>query len=159
METISSYLADDHHRCDKLLATVCASIRAGQWHQAERELCDFTDALERHLQLEDVIVFPAFEKALARAGGADKPPFGQMHIEHLRMRAVTKRMADSHIVHDARAFLDHAHTLALALCLHGEREEGVLYPLIDRMLQTQRDEIIAEMRAFGAFDHLMSTIP
>lgn len=157
METISSYLADDHHRCDKLLAKACTSVRAGEWPQAARDLSDFTDALERHLQLEDMIVFPAFEKALIRINGSASLPTAQMNTEHQRMRAVARRMSDSQATHDAGAFLDHAHTLALSLCLHGEKEEGVLYPLIDRMLQGQRDDVISAMRAFGAFDHLTST--
>ena len=156
MDTIASYLADDHHRCDALLTRACASVRAARWTQAVRELADYADAIERHLLLEERIIFPAFEAAIARVAGKAVPPTAEMRAEHLRIRAVVQRMRNSLHGCDTVAFFDHADSLALFISLHSEKEEGMLYPLIDRMLQHQREELVAAMTAFGAFDAMLS---
>jgi len=150
--TISGYLEADHVRCDALFAPARDAVRHGRWAQADHALAAFRHALERHLLIEERIVFPAFESALRNT----LTPTAAMRSEHLRIRGVAQRLADALRARDAEAFLNHADTLGVVLYQHGEKEEGVLYPMIERILQRTSADIVAAMRAFGACDIVAS---
>lgn len=148
MDTLSSYLTDDHERCDALMRYVGKSIGEGQWLQARHAMAAFHDALERHLLIEERILFAAFEEALGRAAS----PTAAMRSEHLRIRAVLQRMSESVKERDGRAFGIHAEVLLLVLHQHSEKEEGVLYPMIERVLARRSQDVLARMRAFGVHE-------
>ena len=145
METLSSYLAADHERCDALMRRLGASISDSQWLRARNEMAAFHEALERHLLIEERVLFAAFEEALGHAVG----PTAAMRSEHLRIRAVAQRMSESVKERDGRAFAIHAEVLLLVLHQHSEKEEGVLYPMIERVLGRRCQDVLARMRAFG----------
>lgn len=152
MDTIGGYLEADHARCDALFVPARDGVRAGRWQQADHALAAFRHALERHLLIEERIVFPAFENALHNT----LTPTAAMRSEHLRIRGVVQRLADSLRGRDAEAFLAHADTLGVVLYQHSEKEEGVLYPMIERVLARTRADILSAMRAFGAHDVVAS---
>jgi iron-sulfur cluster repair protein YtfE (RIC family) len=148
METITSHLAGDHARCDALFAQALKCVAASQWSEAAVEFAGFGYALERHLVMEERIVFPAFEKAVRSTTG----PTSIMRSEHLRIRGIVQRLSDSVDERDAKQFFDHADTLRITLQQHGEKEEGVLYPMIERLLGARQCELVASMVEFGAID-------
>lgn len=148
MDTLSGYLADDHERCDVLMRKVGNSVADGQWLQARHAMAAFQDALERHLLVEERILFPAYESALGRAVG----PTAAMRSEHLRIRAVAQRMVESVQERDGRAFAIHAEVLLLVLHQHHEKEEGVLYPMIERVLVHRSGDVLAQMRSFASYE-------
>ena len=148
MDTIGSYLEQDHARCDALLLQAQQSVRGASWRQARLDIAAFQHALERHLLVEERILFPAFERALGRAVS----PTATMRTEHLRIRAVAQRLSDTVGAGDMEAFVTHAESLLLVLHQHSEKEEGVLYPMIERVLARSSAELVVAMRAFGAYD-------
>ncbi|MES3022928.1 MAG: hemerythrin domain-containing protein [Pseudomonadota bacterium] len=148
MDTLSGYLAEDHRHCDTLMRRAGACALHGQWPQARDATAAFQNALERHLMVEERILFPAFEQAIGHAAS----PTGAMRAEHLRIRAVAQRMADSVQARDRDAFATHAEVLLLALHQHAEKEEGVLYPMIERVLAPRGRQVLAAMREFTALD-------
>ena len=89
METIREYLGADHKRCDDLFVLAETSASQRQWDDAIRYFQAFHDGLERHLQMEETILFPEFERITGNAAG----PTGMMRIEHQQMRLVTERMS------------------------------------------------------------------
>jgi len=145
METLSSYLAADHDHCDALMRSADEQVRAGHWLAARQAMGAFQGALERHLLVEERVLFPAFEAALGRATS----PTDAMCGEHLRIRAVAQRMAESVIDRDGRAFAIHAEVLLLVLHQHGEKEEGVLYPMMERVLGDRCQDVLEQMRSFA----------
>lgn len=150
MDTIGSYLAHDHTRCDALLGPARAAVRDGHWAQAGRALAEYSHALERHLLIEERIVFPAYERVLGR----EIAPTAASRADHLRIRAQAQRLSNALHACDAGAFLDHADTLEALLGQHGEKEEAVLYPMIERVLARSCLDLVGAMRAFGALDAL-----
>ncbi|WP_167079985.1 hemerythrin domain-containing protein [Massilia aquatica] len=152
MDTIGSYLEADHVRCDALFADARRAVRKGLWREAGHAFATFCHALERHLLMEERIVFPAFERAI----GAASAPTASMRSEHLRIRGVVQRLSNSLRERDTEAFLDHANTLGIVLYQHSEKEEGVLYPMIERVLAPSRHKLVAAMRDFGALDQMAS---
>ncbi len=148
MQTLGNYLTDDHERCDLLLRRTERLVGAGQWSEARREVAAFQYALERHLLIEERIVFPAFEAALGHAVS----PTDAMRAEHLRIRAVAQRLTDAVAALSAQDFVKHAETLLLTMHQHSEKEEGVLYPMVERVLARRCQDLLGAARAFGAWD-------
>ncbi len=148
MESLSTYLTDDHERCDVLLRRTQRFVGAGHWQEARREVGAFQYALERHLLIEERIIFPAFESALGHAVS----PTAAMRAEHLRIRAVAQRLSDAVAALSAEEFVKHAETLLLTMHQHSEKEEGVLYPMIERVLARRCPDLLGAARAFGAWD-------
>lgn len=148
METLSGYLAGDHHHCDALMRRAAACIQHGQWPDARRAVLDFQGALERHLLIEERVLFPAFEQAF----GDEQCPTRALRVEHLRIRGMAQRLVNAVQETDRHAFATHAEVLLLTMHQHGEKEEGVLYPMIERVLGARCKDVVAAMRAFGNFD-------
>lgn len=147
METIGSYLEHDHARCDALLRQAQQAVRSASWRQARLDMAAFQHALERHLLVEERILYPAFERAIGKAVS----PTAAMRAEHLRIRAVAQRLSDTVAARDMGGFVIHAEALLLVLHQHSEKEEGVLYPMIERVLARSSAELVGAMQAFGSY--------
>lgn len=141
METIREYLGADHKRCDDLFVRAETSASQRQWQEAIEYFQDFHDGLERHLQMEETILFPEFERITGNAAG----PTGMMRIEHQQMRLVTERMSYALGRRDEDDFLGHAETLNILMQQHNLKEENILYPMIDKVLQQGRAELLDAM--------------
>lgn len=148
MDTITSYLAQDHARCDALFRTAQQSVRGARWRQAGLDMAAFQHALERHLLIEERILFPAFERAIGR----EVSPTAAMRTEHLRIRGVAQRLSNTVATGDMATFIKHAEALLLVMHQHSEKEEGVLYPMIERVLARSSADLVASMQAFGEYD-------
>jgi iron-sulfur cluster repair protein YtfE (RIC family) len=137
MESISARMARHHERCDGLFAA------------AETELSDagplamFREELERHLACEESVLFPAFERATGMLDG----PTAVMRGEHARMRALLDRLAAARQGGDADGYAGLADTLFVLMQQHDRKEEDILYPMCDRALAHDLDEIGARIDA------------
>ena len=152
MDTLFSYLTDDHARCDALLRSTQQCVGAAHWAAARREVAAFRCALERHLLIEERIIFPAYESAL----GNTVSPTRALCGEHGRIRAVAQRMAEAIEALSAQDFVTHAEALLLTMHVHSEKEEGVLYPMFERVLARRCPDLLSAARAFGAWDERAS---
>ncbi|RJG09374.1 hemerythrin domain-containing protein [Massilia cavernae] len=148
METLASYLEQDHVHCDALFRATNESACAGRWPQATREMAAFQHALERHLLIEERILYPAYENALGHAAG----PTLSMRAEHLRIRAVVQRLTDAVRAQDRVAFFNHADAFLLMMHQHSEKEEGIVYPRIARVLAHASNDLLSAMRAYGTYE-------
>ena len=152
MDNLGSYMTQDHGRCDALFRQTQHAVGRADWRQARGDIAAFQCALERHLLIEERIIFPAFERAIGSAVG----PTAAMRAEHLRIRAVAQRLCNAVGARDAQAFVNHADALLLVLHQHSEKEEGVLYPMIERILARSCQDLLGTIRAFGAWDECAS---
>ncbi|MEO7496166.1 MAG: hemerythrin domain-containing protein [Massilia sp.] len=144
MNTFASYLEDDHAHCDACLKQTNAAVREGHWDLAAERMAAFVHGLERHLLIEERFVFTPFEQVL----GEVESPTTSMRAEHQRIRAVVQRLAGAVEARDGTAFVNHADSLLLLMHQHSEREEGLLYPLIQRVLAQRRIDPVAAIRAY-----------
>lgn len=145
MDSMGSFLVDDHARCDRLLRLAIEAAGIGQWASARIIIGDFAASLERHLLLEERIVFPAFERKFSHA----VLPTVALRSEHLRIRAVVQRLRDSASQHDHEGFITHADALLLVMHQHSEIEERMLYPMIERALGRAASDLVLSMKRFG----------
>lgn len=148
MDTLGTFLASDHERCDALLRATQRSVAAAAWPQARCDVAAFQRALDRHMLIEERVIFSAFERAVGHA----MSPTGAMRAEHLRIRVLVQRLADAVEANSTHDFVKHAEALLLTMHLHSEREEGVLYPVIERMLGSRCADLLDAARNFGALD-------
>lgn len=148
MDSFSDYLTKDHASWEAMFRAAQQAVSGARWRQAGEHMAAFQHALERHLLIEERILFPAFERAI----GSALSPTAAMRSEHLRIRAVAQRLANTVNSGDMASFIRHAEALLLVLHQHSEKEEGVLYPMIERVLAHRSAGLVAEMQAFGEYD-------
>lgn len=136
-----TFFSDDHRECDDLWAVVEAAANVKDESKAKSSFAEFAQRLERHLKLEEEILFPAFEAATGMRGG----PTAVMRSEHVRMRAVVAEMERRLGSGDLEGLLDQGDTLLMLIQQHNAKEEGMLYPMAEQHLQSQWDAIAAQL--------------
>ena len=142
MHTVTDYMSTDHKHCDDVFAALENSVKNGRWDAAAETFKEFTEAMQVHFAMEEEVLFPAFEQATGSSAG----PTAVMRGEHLQMRDIFDELRDALDRNDAADFAGVADTLNIMLQQHNMKEEGILYPMADRMLSASRDSLLTEMR-------------
>lgn len=142
-ETIASYLAADHRRCDHLLAACEEAVSAGAWEATDAAAASLRDAMLRHFGLEEDLLFPQLEQASPMSSG----PAQVMRAEHRQMRQLLEDLDQAVRDRDPDACLGGLETLHLLVQQHNAKEEGILYPLSDAALGAAADALLGRMRA------------
>ena len=142
MGAVSEFFSRDHRRCDELFAAAEAAVHSGDWGESQRLGAAFTDALQRHLRMEEQGLFPA----VSAISGAADGPIGVMRREHEQMRAVIRQLTAAIAGRNAETWLGLADTLMVLLQQHNMKEEGILYPMADRMLADRVEETLRRCR-------------
>ncbi|MCE5181411.1 MAG: hemerythrin domain-containing protein [Betaproteobacteria bacterium] len=146
METISSYMSGDHHRCDELFAQAEAAASGQDWAAIATDLHAFLDSMHHHFKMEEEVLFPAFEQRTGMTMG----PTQVMRMEHVQMRELFDAMADAVKQQDRDEFLGQAETLLVMMQQHNMKEEQMLYHMADQALAGETAETLQKMRAVGA---------
>jgi iron-sulfur cluster repair protein YtfE (RIC family) len=132
MDTITSVLTEDHRYADDLFAAAARAAADGVWNECERQLQHFRAALETHMKIEEETLFPAFEQATGSKAG----PTAVMRHEHRQMLALLDDLAGATGARDAKRFDSLAQSFMTVLNMHSAKEETVLYPMCDRVVDT-----------------------
>ena len=146
MQSFFDYLSADHHRCDELFAEAEAAVGRRDWAVGTVKFQAFRAAMLRHLDMEESVLFPAFEARMGHAGG----PTRVMCNEHAQMRELLGSMADSVTAADDEDYAGLAETLLWLMQQHNVKEEQILYPMSDQLLADARSELIGRMAAVPA---------
>ena len=144
MSSIGSVLTPEHNRCDELFATAENAVAAGDWENAPACFDEFRTATERHFQVEEEMLFPAFEMRTGSRSG----PTQIMREEHRQIRDLLGRMRVDIDRCDAEDYLGRAETLFTLMRQHNIKEEQILYRLADQALAAERDAFVARLRDF-----------
>jgi hemerythrin-like domain-containing protein len=142
-ETISNYLAWDHHRLDGMLGGVTGLVDDGDLEEAARQFAEYEQALQRHIRVEEEILFPLF----ARRTGMSEGPTRVMISEHAVIREAIDMMRVALERGRGGDYYDGKELLDNTMPEHAVKEERILYPAIDGALsQAERSEMIARLR-------------
>lgn len=141
MNKVSKYLEHDHARCDNLYVRAVASVAARDWDQAAIRFPEFSEALRLHMEMEELVIYPAFEEVLGTTTG----PTQTMRAEHKLLCEILHRLTEAIKRRNVIEFSDHADTFRLTTQQHNLKEEGMLFPLIDMMLRHRYDELVQAM--------------
>ncbi len=129
-DNVTAYLSWDHARLDALLHEAGVRVADGRWPDAVESHTLFERGMQRHIRLEEEIVFPLFE---ARSGIVDGPT-AVMRDEHRCMRRALSLMRAGIDAEDADGYAEALSFLNSVRPDHDAREESILYPMTDRLL-------------------------
>jgi len=147
--SIADFLGTDHRRLGELWRDFLQQLRAGNLERVRSRLAEYLVGLRYHIRVEEEVLFPTFE---ARSGMRDAGPTAVMRHEHREIEAVLKKLAALTKAQDcgiiARTIQDQRLDPSALLRSHDAKEENVLYPMSDHMLnQNERRELILRMQA------------
>jgi hypothetical protein len=137
--TTMSYLSWDHRHLDHALTAAREHVDRDHLAAARLAVEEYARGLERHLRIEEELVFPVFEARTGMSGG----PTALMREEHRAMRVALAMMRDGVGRGDPEGFRAGLRFLHTILPEHNAKEH-VLYPTVDRLLTP------AERAAFTA---------
>ena len=143
MHTILDFLGSDHRACDDLFASAEAAVAKKNWDSAGDLFGRFQAAMARHLAMEEEVLFPAFEAPTGNSMG----PTQVMRMEHAQMRSLLQDMASAVSAGNQNGFLGLSETLNMLMQQHNLKEENMLYPMSDRVLDSERNGLIRAMEA------------
>jgi len=136
---VTDYLAWDHDRLDALLESAMDHARRGKWPGARALADDFSHGLVRHIQIEEEILFPAFEEA---TGMHQVGPTMVMRHEHVDIQQHLRAILEAMRAEDYDAAERGRADLLGVLVAHNMKEESILYPTTDRL---HSDESLEEL--------------
>lgn len=139
MASIETFMAQDHKACDEHFAQAEAAVGAGDWAAAASAFEAFHKAMARHFEMEESVLFSAFEDRTGMSGG----PTMVMREEHEQMRGVLANLANAVAAQDADEYLGQAETLNVLMQQHNIKEEQVLYRMMDEHLAAEADTLLA----------------
>ncbi|GLR14931.1 hypothetical protein GCM10007907_37210 [Chitinimonas prasina] len=114
-----------HHECDDLLARLEAAVQQRDLCTGQRYFHEAEQAMLAHFELEETILFPAFELATGLLHG----PTEVMRDEHYAMRDLLENCRSLLLAEDYAALQAELDTLFIFIQQHNAKEEGVLYPM------------------------------
>ncbi len=140
---LTGYLGADHRQLDARFDELCRLALAGNFATAGSLFQGFRDHLQLHIEAEERLLFPAFEKIAGSMPG----PTRVMRAEHLDLGRFMAEVSDALASGNAEAFERQARRLRSCLAQHNAKEEGVLYPLTDRLLaDCDRGALLARLQ-------------
>ncbi|MGH7932585.1 MAG: hemerythrin domain-containing protein [Candidatus Binataceae bacterium] len=146
--SVSDRLGAEHHRLEALWKDACGAMeRQTPSHLAIKS---FADGLRRHIRDEEDVLFPAFEEHTGM--NAQAGPTAVMRMEHRQLEALLMDLA---AVSAGNAVSESKTQAALSLLLgnHDAKEEGMLYPMMDRAFKADvRSTLLARIETFRQTD-------
>lgn len=139
--SIHAHYAEDHQQLDALFHQF-QNLKGTDPVTATQSFKAFKAGLERHIVWEEEILFPSFERRFGHLQGG---PTTVMRWEHKQIRHYLEVLAHKLGQQDFNTE-DEEMSLEAVLCPHNQKEEGILYPMIDQVVgQAEREEIFAAM--------------
>ncbi len=145
METISSFLTQDHRACDEEFAALENAVAKDDWVEVENIYNKFSTDLISHFDMEEKVMFPIFEEKTGMSEG----PTQVMRMEHSQMSQILEQMKEDIDKKNKNHFFGLSETLMMLMQQHNMKEEQMLYRMADAHLSTEVDSVIAKMKEIG----------
>ncbi len=142
MNSIQEYLTQSHDKCDELFAMT--EERASTSLQSAKEVCaEFIAETERHFQMEERVMFVAFENKTGMTQG----PTAMMRHEHTQMRTLMQQMQEALAAENKDKFFGFSETLMMLIQQHNMKEVQMLYPMAQQHLSEDSQKIVEMMHS------------
>jgi hemerythrin-like domain-containing protein len=143
MDSIRELMTENHRLCDRYFAAVEQAVADSSWEKAGAEFGRFQEAMQKHLDIEESLLFPAFEERTGMRMG----PTQVMRGEHAQMRELMAAAGAALEERDADEYAGYAETLLIMTQQHNMKEENILYPMCDQHLMFQFDQLMPQLRS------------
>lgn len=147
MESITDYMQRDHALIDGIAERAAAAAAAGDLAGMERDGALFLQRLERHIEMEEQLLFPAFEE---RTGMSAAGPSVQMREEHVQMQGALQQMREAIGARDPAAYQRGSQALFEVLAPHNLKEEQMMYPMLDDAMAADAGALLSEVKEMAA---------
>jgi uncharacterized protein (DUF2249 family)/hemerythrin-like domain-containing protein len=146
LRSVSECLETDHRRLDEILNRVIRGIDANDFSFASARFSEFSCGLDRHILIEEHVLFPVFERLTGRSGG----PTAVMRAEHSQIRELLSDVGHALDGQDGAAARTSIDALVEVLSSHNLKEERILYPMSDRAAgdAQKQHELVENLQAF-----------
>ena len=128
---LAAFFEQDHRDCDARWADVEELLDTHDVETARLAWKKFDTGMRRHIDMEDEVIFPAFEAAARMDGGG---PTAVMRMEHKQMIGLLDQIEAAMGSDDAEQAMDLGDTLLMLVQQHNIKEEGMLYPMAENIL-------------------------
>jgi len=143
METISSFLTHDHRACDEEFANLENAVAEDNWELAQEKLDKFGSDLLHHFDMEEKVMFIAFEDRTGMTQG----PTAMMRMEHEQMKQILEQLKVDLEKKDKDHFFGVSESLMMLMQQHNMKEEQMLYAMADAHLGAEVEAVIENMKA------------
>lgn len=142
MELINGYMLNDHRECDEIFVRASEAAAASDWTALERHAGDFLGRIGRHIEMEETLLFPAFEE---NTGMGEGGPTATMRGEHAQMRPMFAQMREAITQRNAPQYRQVSQALHELLQQHNMKEEQMMYPMLDQSLGDDASRMLEEL--------------
>ncbi len=143
MSVIKEYMSSDHRACDESFANMENAVHDGNWAEAKKLFESFASDLIYHFDMEEKVMFPAFE---ARSASAHCNPTPVMLMEHEQMRKLVSDMRTDIDAKNKDHFFGLSETLMMTMQQHNMKEEQMMYPMVDEAMLGENGMLLSEMK-------------
>lgn len=143
MESISSYMQRDHVVIDGIAQRAVGDAEARDWEALARDGAEFLRRLRRHIEVEEQVLFPAFEQ---RTGMSATGPSVQMRVEHDQMQPILAQMQSAVAAQDGAGYQRATKALLDILVPHNMKEEQMMYPMLDKAVGADAQALLAGVK-------------
>jgi len=142
---LAGFFAQDHRDCDARWVDVEELLDSAGTEAADPAWQKFDASMRRHLQMEEEVLFPAFDSRSGMGGGG---PTAMMRMEHQQMRGLLDQIGEAMAAGDAQEAMDIGDTLLMLIQQHNVKEEGMLYPMAENMLAGEWAGLAAKLEKY-----------
>ncbi|MGA9364188.1 MAG: hemerythrin domain-containing protein [Bacteroidota bacterium] len=139
MNEITEFMGNDHTRLDEMFKQFRA-LKNQDLNRARDVFSRFKSGLEKHIVMEESILFPIFE---LRTGMHSSGPTFVMRMEHREIKDYLQKIQTSISADDTNTD-DLERDLAQVLTSHDDKEENILYPWIDISINAEEKRLLLE---------------
>jgi len=142
---LAEFFEQDHRDCDARWADVEELLDTEDIDAARPAWEKYLAGMQRHIAMEEEVLFPAFEQAsdLLEAG-----PTAVMRQEHEQIRALLAEIGETIESGDCEQALEVGDTLLMLVQSHDAREEEVLYPEAENLLSGRWEELAERLAQY-----------
>lgn len=141
MQAINDYMMQDHRAIDAIFERAGDAVRAADWPAASTAAGTFLARIGQHIELEEQLLFPAFEESSGMSVGG---PTETMRSEHAQMQPLFEQMRAAIGAKHAADYEQAAQALMQILLPHNMKEEQMMYPMLDQALGAQAAAAMVE---------------
>ncbi len=143
MASIKDFLTKDHRHCDETFAKMEEKANMEGLAAAKELYMQMAQEMEHHFQMEERVMFPAFEQKT----GTTQGPTQMMRMEHTQIRSLIKQIGEALEDDNRDKFFGLTETMMIMLQQHNMKEEQMLYTMAQQHLSGDAEQIIAMMES------------
>ncbi len=143
MSSIKEFMTKDHRDCDDTFAQMEQKANSEGLAAAKELYTKMAQEIEHHFQMEERVIFPAFEEKTGMTEG----PTQMMRMEHAQMRSLIQEIGEAIENDDKDRFFGLTETMMIMVQQHNMKEEQMLYTMIQQHMSAENDQIMMLMES------------